>query len=158
MATVQIRLNDWKAWAAAAIVALMGLGRLALMRDMTGNKELMQALQTEIMTRHYAKLVEKLETPAAPGEGGEEARSKDAQSLVTSKLDIRSVRGYLPFFTFSTAPRDVVIRVEYGIKDAADVPREETKYYRFDYRPMMDSTIPLYESNALAYYLGAGSG
>ena len=100
MAEYSFKLTGWKAVVAIGALVLFIVFRIVSMSDKRTDEKLMNEIKllikTERLPSDVAKMKEMYET------GNMEELSGLAESIVATKIDIKSVKASFPIFNFST--------------------------------------------------------
>jgi len=141
-----IKLTGWKA-AIAAIVLLILLGVRVMTFSNNTDKELLEALNMQLMSEFYPNQVERLK--AALDQTDEEKIESGTSAVLNAELNILSVQTSYPFLDFSS-PQNIVVKVTYNLDDEAG---KKEKYYLFKHGVIGSNWQYQYESNVISYYL-----
>lgn len=148
---MNIEFSGWKAIVAIVIlIAIVGF-RIVSINNKENDTNLMEKVRFELMTDYFPGDVERLKTLVEAGD--EEAISKAAQSISTTKININAISASYSVFNFSTKKKDVVVKVAYSIDDSIGTRKKGTKYYLFKHSPMFNRWEYRNNSYALRYYL-----
>lgn len=144
-------LKGWKALAVLLLIVIIVVIRIATIDDMKNNSRLVEEVKLHLMSEYYPGEIEKMK--ALLESGDDEELSRNVDSVTTAKINFKSIKASYKIFDFSTKTKSVVIKVDYSIDDAAGSIRKEVKYYRFEYKPMINGWRYIATSNAVFYYL-----
>jgi hypothetical protein len=147
---INLKVSGWYALVGIAVVAVLLGGRIATMDDMSGNKNLMDKVEFELMTEYFPDDVDEMKSLLASGDM--EQLGKKVKSTASTKINVRSVKASYSIFDFSTHDRDVVVKVDYALTDAYGTRREGTKYYLFEYKPLINGWRCIGDSFKWRYY------
>jgi hypothetical protein len=143
-----LRINGW----AALVIAVVLLGvigvRLMTFNDKKDDEELMQEIETQLVSEYLPDDAERL--AAAYESGNEGELSAVADSITSSEMEVKSVKVSSPLFDFSSS-KEAVVKVEYSLNDDMGARKEGTVYYLFERHSL--GWQYMYESNAVSYYL-----
>ena len=148
MSEVKIRLAGWQVVVVAVVFVVVVAVRLTTLTDMTNDKELMEHIDTELMTEYAPHVAGKLRAAFDTGNNGK--IDEAAKSVTSTKVNIASVKASYPIFDFSI-PKDVVVKVEFSLDDDAGAGEKRTVYYLFRHGAFGWSFQ--YETSAMRYYL-----
>jgi hypothetical protein len=128
MSEVKIELKGWQAIAVVVVLMAAIAGRLMTLDDMRHDEDLMKHIDTLLMDEYAPYVAEKLGAAYGAGDGGEAGES--VTSVLSTRVNIESVKGSYPVFDFSI-PKDVVIKVTFSLADDSGAGEERTIYYLF---------------------------
>jgi hypothetical protein len=150
MSEIQVKFKGWQA--IVVIVILIGIvgAKFATLNDKKDDKDLMKALEVQLMSEYYPDMADKLK--AAVDSGNTNEISHAAESVTTTSLSIGSVKASYPLWDFST-PKDVVVKVTYSLNDASGTYQTKTVYYLFSYGGLLNVWQYQYQTNSIEYYL-----
>lgn len=150
MSEHQIQLSGWQAMAGLVVLVLVLGVRLATFADGSDNEALMEQLELELTTEYFPSDVERLRVAVASGD--DDVIFDVAGSVLSTKLDIESVKTSAPLFDFSSNQK-VIVKATYSVKDANGSRDKGVQYYRFKHGVLTNSWQYKGESSALMYYL-----
>lgn len=150
MAELKAEFKGWQA--VVVVVILIGIvgARFMSLDDKKNDKDLMKALEVQLMSEYYPDVVDRLKAAADSGDADE--ISMAAESITTTRVSVDSVKVSYPLFEFST-PRDVVVKVVYSLKDSSGTYQTQTNYYLFRQGGLLNTWQYRYQTNAMKYYL-----
>lgn len=141
-------------WGAVAIlvvaVGLFGF-RVLTMRNLENNEKLVQEVKMLLQAEYLPDDVKNMENLYESGKT--EELGKAVQSLATTSISIESIKAGFPTLNFDSKRKRVVTKVVYAIADDSGVRQEGTKYYAFDYAPLVNSWQFGREVTMISYYL-----
>jgi hypothetical protein len=146
-----IRLTGWSALAVIVVVVGLFGYRVLTLRNLEDNDKLVQEVKILLQTEYLPDDVRNMESLYESGKT--EELGKAVESLATTIINIESITAGIPPFNLKSERRKVVTKVVYSITDVNGVRQEGTKYYRFDYAPMVNSWQWGREVTAISYYL-----
>jgi hypothetical protein len=147
---ISVKLSGWYVLVGVVVIVVVLVGRIATMDNMANNKNLMEKVEFELMTEYFPDDVEKMKSLFASGDMDELGRR--IKSTASTRINVKSVKGSYSIFDFSNKDRDVVVKVAYSLEDAYGTRKEETKYYSFEYKPMINGWRCRGESFKWMYY------
>lgn len=147
---LDVRLAGWKALLVVPVIIVVLVIRVISMSDMRNDAGLMKEVKFQLQTEYLPADAARISSLRDSGDTNEQEEA--VQSLLTTAINIRSMKGSSPLLHFSTKDTDVVVKVVYSIDDAHGVRKEGTKYYRFRHS-MFNDWRYLHDTTALAYYL-----
>ena len=148
MSEYKMNLTGWQA--IVVIVVFMGIVgfRLMTFNDKTGDKDLMKHIDTQLMMEYAPHVADKLR--AALDSDDKVEMDKGVESVLTTKVNVDSVKASYPLFDFSI-PKEVVIKVDFSLDDAAGTSDKRTIYYQF--KKSAFGWHYEYITTAVSYYL-----
>lgn len=148
MSEYKLNLTGWQAIVVIVVfVGIVGI-RLVTFNDKTGDKDLMKHIDTQLMSEYAPHVAGKLQ--AALDSDDKVEMDKGVESVLTTKVNIDSVKASYPIFDFST-PKDVIIKVEFSLDDASGKGDKRTIYYHF--KKSVLGWHYEYITTAVSYYL-----
>lgn len=125
--------------------------RINSMNDQLGNDLLRAKIERELIYEYYPDHIK--EAQEALEAGDNEEVTKQVNSMTTAKVELDLLKISYSIFDFSTSDRDVVIKVKYRIEDASGTHEQDTKYYRYTYKPVVKNWTRYGVSSEFIYYL-----
>lgn len=144
---LNFELSGWKA-VVILIVLIAAVGiRIVSMGDKKGDANLMEKIRFQLMTEYFPSDVDKLK--AAVESGDNDRITAVSQSVLSTRLDIKSVKVSYSIFNFSSKKKNVVVKVDYSVDDQFGTRKKGTQYYLFEHSPMFNRWE--YRSKSLAF-------
>jgi hypothetical protein len=147
---ITMKLSGWHALVAIAVIVLFLGARIATMDNMENNRKLMKEVELQLMTEYFPDDVNEMKSLFESGDM--DKFSQKAKSAISTKINVKSVKASYSIFDFSTKDRTVVVKVAYSLDDAYGTRKEETKYYLFEHKPMINGWRCLGEAFKWSYY------
>jgi len=144
-------LKGWKALVVLAILFIIIVIRIASIDNMKNNSNLVEEVKLELLSEYYPGEIEKMK--ALLESGNDDELSKSVDSVTTAKINFKSIKASYKIFDLSTKTKDVIIKVDYSIDDTNGTIKKGEKYYRFEYKPLINGWRLIGKSNAIFYYL-----
>jgi hypothetical protein len=150
MTQLNIHLKGWHS--ALAVVVIIGLVifRFMSFQDKTDDKNLMKLIETHILSDYFPEEVARMQ--ASVDSGDKDLMAQTVESVTSAKPVIESVKISSPLLSFSS-PRDVVVKVVYGLSEGPGIRDRKTVYYTVRHGGIGNTWRHRYESNILSYYL-----
>jgi hypothetical protein len=144
----EIKLSGWQA--VVVIVLLIGVIviRVVTLDDMTGDEDLMAHIDTLLMDEYAPYVADTLRDAFESGDA--ERLDVSTESVLSTEVNIVSVKASYPVFKFST-PKDVVIKVVFSLDDVSGTGDERTIYYLFRHGTF--GWQYQYITSSMSYYL-----
>ena len=150
MSEHKIKFSGWQALLACVLIAGVLVVRFTSFDEQKYNRALVKKLESELRAEYLPGDVENLRLATETGQRSEVQSA--AATVMTTKLNIQSVRTSFPLFEFSTSQK-VIVKVIYSLEDKFGKRAEGTKYYLFRYGAIGDVWEYRYPSNAVFFYL-----
>ncbi len=150
MSQANIKLSGWQAVLALVVLAVLVGVRFMTFQDKTDDRELMQNLETQIISDYLPKETERLRV--AVDSGDRDRISKVADSVTGAKPKIESVQISSPLLDFST-PKDVVVKVVYSLAEGSKSRDRKTLYFLYRHGAIGNTWSYQYETTSMRYYL-----
>ena len=144
-------LKGWKALAVLLLVAVIIVVRIVTIDDMRDNSRLVEEIKMHLLSEYYPGEIEKMKALLESGKNEELSESVD--SVTTAKINFKSIKASYKIFDFSTKIKGAVIKVNYSIDDATGTIEKGEKYYRFEYKPLINGWRYIGTSSVVFYYL-----
>lgn len=150
MSEFKIQLSGKTAVIAVVIlVVILGI-RLVSFSDKTGDRELTREIELLLMSEYYPDAVSEMQE--AYDQGNMDELERLAGAVTRTKLVIESVKTSAPLLSFSSST-DVIVRVEYLLKDESKNSETKRQFYRFKHGAIGNSWQYRSDSNIVSYYL-----
>jgi hypothetical protein len=128
LAELKGQFKGWQAIVVIAVIIVVIVIRFISLSDMRNDKDLMKHIDALLMNEYAPHVAEELRDAVETGDNDEEGNS--VKSILSTKVNIVSVKASYPFFDFST-PKEVVIKVVFSLDADNKSGEERTIYYLF---------------------------